>query len=112
MTRTPQEVFRDHAKAMSSRDLETIVSDYADDAVFITRNGVLHGKDGVREGFTRIFRDLPEPTFDVRTRILEGDTLFLEWTATSAASRADDGAETFRARDGQIVLQTVHYTVR
>jgi hypothetical protein len=53
---------------------------------------------------------LPNPRFDVRTRILEGDVLFLEWSAISAASCADDGVETILVRDGEIVLQTVHYT--
>ena len=36
--------------------------------------------------------------------------LFLEWSAISAASCADDGVETILVRDGEIVLQTVHYT--
>jgi hypothetical protein len=66
----------------------------------------------VREGFTKVFGDLPDPQWSVHTRILEGDALFLEWSAESATSRADDGGETFLVRDGEIVLQTVHYTVQ
>jgi hypothetical protein len=73
---------------------------------------VLHGKDGLREGFTKVFGDLPDPQRSVHTRILEGDALFLEWSAESATSQADDGVETFLVRDGEIVLQTVHYTVQ
>jgi ketosteroid isomerase-like protein len=111
-SRTPQEVFRDHAQAMVAGDLDRIVADYADDAVFITHAGALRGKDGVREGFRRLFGDLPAPRFDVHTRILEGDVLFLEWTAEASGSRAENGVETLWARDGEIVLQTVHYTVR
>ena len=34
--------------------------------------------------------------------------LFLEWSAESATSRADDGVETLLVRDGEIVLRTVH----
>ena len=45
-SRTAQDVFRDHAQAMASGDLARIVGDYADDAIFITHAGVLHGKDG------------------------------------------------------------------
>ena len=71
---------------------------------------MLHGKDGVRAGFTKLFGDLPNAQFDVRTRILEGNVLFLEWSAISAASRTNNGVETFLVRDGKIVLQTVHYT--
>jgi hypothetical protein len=58
----------------------------------------------VRAGFTKIFKDLPSPRFDVQTRVLEDDVLFLEWTATATGSRAADGVETFLVRDGHIVL--------
>ena len=45
-SRTARDVFRDHAQAMASGDLARIVGDYADDAIFNTHAGVLHGKDG------------------------------------------------------------------
>jgi hypothetical protein len=37
--------------------------------------------------------------------------LFLEWTATSAATKVEDGIDTFVVRDGQIAVRTVRYTV-
>ena len=39
MTRTPEEVFAHHAQALGAGDLDEIVADYADDAVFITSRG-------------------------------------------------------------------------
>jgi ketosteroid isomerase-like protein len=51
--RTSQEVFQHHAEVLIGGDVEGIVSDYADDAVFITPAGVRRGKDGVREGFVK-----------------------------------------------------------
>ena len=53
-----KEVFQHHAEVLIAGDLEGIVSDYADDAVFISPNGVLRGKDGVREGFTKLLGDI------------------------------------------------------
>jgi len=38
--------------------------------------------------------------------------LFLEWTATAAATKVEDGIDTFIFRDGQIRLQTVRYTLQ
>ena len=111
-SRAAQDVFRDHAQAMVSQDLDRIVSDYADDAVFITGGGVLRGRDGVREAFAKIFEDLRDARWEVHTRSLEGDVLVLEWTAHAAGSRTADGVETFIARDGTIVAQTAHYTMR
>ena len=57
MTRTPQEVFQHHAQALGAGDLDGIVEDYSDDAVFITPDGVKRGKAGVREGFVQLLSD-------------------------------------------------------
>ena len=111
MARTPQEVFAHHAEVLIAGDLDGIVSDYSDDAVFITPAGVLRGKDGVREGFTQLLGDVPNAAWDVPTQIFEGDTLFIEWTAKAEKSRVEDGIDTFIFRDGEIRLQTVRYTL-
>jgi ketosteroid isomerase-like protein len=112
MARTPQEVFQHHAQALGAGDLDGIVEDYSDDAVFITPDGVKRGKAGVREGFVQLLADVPNADWTLPTQIYEGDVLFQEWTATSAATRVKDGIDTFVFRDGQIVVQTVRYTVQ
>ena len=112
MARTPQQIFEHHAGALVAGDIDEIVADYTDDAVFITPRGVRRGKDGVRQAFTELLADLPDAKWDVPTQIFEGDVLFIEWTAKAASSRVDDGVDTFIFRDGQIVLQTVRYTLQ
>ncbi len=112
MSRSPQEVFQHHAEVLIAGDLEGIVSDYADDAVFITPNGVLRGKDGVREGFTKLLADVPSADWAVPTQIFEGDVLFIEWSAKAANTFVEDGIDTFVFRDGEIVVQTVRYTLQ
>jgi ketosteroid isomerase-like protein len=112
MSRTPQEVFQHHAEVLIAGDLEGIVSDYAEDAVFITPAGVLRGKDGVREGFTKLLSDVPNADWTVPTQIFEGDVLFIEWNAKSASTHADDGIDTFVFADGLIRAQTVRYTLQ
>jgi ketosteroid isomerase-like protein len=93
MTRTPEEVFAHHAEALGAGDLDEIVADYADDAVFITSRGVLRGKEGVRSGFTQLLSDLPNASWALKTH-------------------ADDGVDTFVFRDGLIRVQTARYSVR
>jgi ketosteroid isomerase-like protein len=112
VARTPQEVFQHHAEVLIAGDLEGIVEDYAQDAVFITPNGVLRGKDGVREGFTKLLDDVPNADWAVPTQIFEGDVLFIEWSAKAAATFVEDGIDTFVFRDGEIVVQTVRYTLQ
>ncbi len=112
MARTPEEVFAHHAEALVAGDLDGIVSDYADDAIFITPAGVLHGLDGVREGFTRLLADLPNADWQVPTQIYDSDVLFIEWRADAAKTWAEDGIDTFIFRDGLIRVQTVRYSLQ
>ncbi|HEY5077138.1 MAG TPA: nuclear transport factor 2 family protein [Acidimicrobiia bacterium] len=111
MARTPQEVFEHHGEALIAGDLDGIVSDYAEDAIFITPDGVLRGKDGVRQGFVKLLDDLPSADWELPTLLFEDDILLLEWKAESAKTKADDGIDTFVFRDGLIRVQTVRYTL-
>ena len=112
MTRSPEEVFAHHAQALGAGDLDEIVADYTDDAVFITPVGVLRGKDGIRAAFTQLLADVPNADWELKTQIYENDVLFLEWAATAAATKVEDGIDTFVFSDGLIRLQTVRYTLQ
>jgi ketosteroid isomerase-like protein len=111
MARTPDEVFQHHAQALGAGDLDEIVADYSDDAVFITPAGVRHGKDGIRAAFTQLLADVPNAVWELKTQIYEGDVLFLEWAADAEKTHVEDGIDTFIFRDGLIRLQTVRYTL-
>ncbi len=112
MTRSPQEVFAHHGKALAAADLDEIVVDYAEDAVLITPAGAARGRDGVRGVFAKLLDDLPDAQWNLKNQIFNGDLLFLEWTADSARNRVDDGVDTFVFADGMIRAQTVRYTPR
>jgi hypothetical protein len=112
VARTPQEVFQHHAEALGAEDIDAIVSDYADDAIFVTPEGVVRGKDEVRRAFERLTSEVPQATWELPTQIYEDDILLLEWKATSANSKVEDGIDTFVFRDGLIRVQTVRYTVQ
>ena len=112
MTRTPQEVFAHHGQAFGAGNVDEIAADFTDDAVVITPAGVNRGKDGVREAFTRLFTELPDAAWELKTQTYGGDVLMVEWAADAAGSRADDGVDTLVFRDGLIHAQTVHYTLK
>ena len=112
MTRTPQEVFAHHGKALGAGDLDEIVADYTDDSVLITPAGAARGRDGIRQAFAKLLDDLPNAAWDLKTQIFDGDVLFLEWAADSTVNQVHDGVDTFVFRDGMIGAQTVRYTPR
>ena len=82
-------------RLLGAGDLEEIVADYAEDAVFISPAGVLHGQGGIRTAFTQLLADVPNADWTLKTQIYEGDVLFLEWAADAGATYADDGIDTF-----------------
>ena len=110
-TRTPQEAFQHHGEALMAGDMEGIVADYSDDAIIIAPDGVLRGKEGVRQAFEKLLGDLPSAKWELLTTHFEDDILFLEWKATSEKTKAEDGIDTFVFRDGMIRVQTVRYTL-
>ncbi|HEY6834631.1 MAG TPA: nuclear transport factor 2 family protein [Pseudolabrys sp.] len=109
--RTPQQIFQHHGESLGAEDIDAIVSDYSDDAVFITPAGVLRGKAGVRQGFTKLLSDIPKASWTLPTQHFEDDILLLEWKAESAKTKIDDGIDTFVFKDGLIRAQTVRYTL-
>jgi hypothetical protein len=109
--RSPEEVFRHHGEVLGAGDIEGIVSDYTDDAIFISPDGVLRGKEGIRQAFVKLVGDVPNAKWELRTAFAD-DILFLEWSAESAHTRVEDGIDTFVFRDGLIRVQTVRYTLQ
>ena len=62
---------------------------------------------GDLEGIVSDYADWAVPT-----QIFEGELLFIEWSADAEKTRVEDGIDTFIFRDGEIVAQTVRYTVQ
>ena len=110
--RTPQQIFQHHAEALGAENIDGVVADYSDDAFFMTPAGVLRGKVGIREAFTKLLSDIPQAKWNLKTQLYETDILLLEWTADSAKTKIDDGIDTFVFKDGFIRAQIVRYTLQ
>ena len=111
-TRTPKQIFQHHAEALGGEALDGIVADYSDDAFFMTPDGVLRGKGGIRQAFTKLLSDVPKAKWTLKTQLYENDILLLEWAADSTKTKIDDGIDTFVFKDGFIRVQTVRYTLQ
>jgi len=109
--RTPEEIFGHHAAALMKGDIDDIVVDYADDAVFVAPDRVLRGKAGVREAFETLLALVPEAEWNVPTAVYADNLLLIEWSVRSARNDITDGVDTFVFRDGLIGAQTVRYTL-
>jgi len=110
--RTPQQIFQHHAEALGAENIDRVVADYSDDAFFMTPAGVLRGKAGIRQAFTKLLSDIPQAKWNLKMQLYENDVLLLEWTADSAKTKVDDGIDTFVFKDGFIRAQIVRYTLQ
>lgn len=112
--RSTQEVFEDHLRLRKAGAHEDdIARNYADDVAVLSGTGVHRGRDGVRETARILKKHMPGGSWDHRNTLAVGDVAFLEWSGRSqTGSRVTDGADSFVIRNGLIVAQTIHYTVR
>lgn len=112
MTRTTEEVLRDHLECRQGGDLEADISrNYAPDVVILTMEGTFHGAGGVRENAAELRGYFGPAEFAFPVIRCEDRFAYIEWRAKSPDRRTTDGADSFVIEDGRIVCQTIRYTV-
>jgi hypothetical protein len=109
-TRSAEDVFAHHGQSLGGEDLDAIISDYAEDAIFIVNNQVFRGHEGARQVFSQLLADVPQAQWELQTVFVD-NVLYLEWVARSDERVIEDGIDTFIFEDGLITVQTVRYTV-
>jgi hypothetical protein len=111
--RSAKEVLDDHLKKSRTGSVEEDLDlNYAPDVVLLTGRGVYRGHEGARQLAQLLFEELPEAQFAYDNVLVEGEMGFLEWRGHGGDRQVDDGADSYLIRDGKIVVQTIHYTVR
>jgi hypothetical protein len=111
--RSAKEVLDDHLRESQDGSVEADLSrNYGEDLVVLTSDGIYHGHDGLRQLAEKLSNEVPNPVFEYRTRLVEGDVGFLEWTCRGDNAYVNDGADSYVIRNGKIVAQTIHYTVK
>ena len=103
------EVLDHHLAAFGAADVDEIMSDYSDEAVFYTPDGPVRGSAAIREAFRGIFADVfprSGSTLQMRQRFTEGDVAYIVWSAETPTARVPIGTDTFVMRTGKIVVHT------
>lgn len=120
-SRTAQEVLDDHLNVTEhfgvEEDWRSIVEEdirrnISGDIVILINRGTFRGHEGVRRLAQMLGEELPEQrSFEYTYRAVEGRMAFLEWAYEDDNVRVRDGADSYLIEDGEIVAQTIHYTV-
>ena len=80
--RDPLALVRAHIAAFNARDLDTVLSHFADDAVFSTGQDVLVGRRAIRGLFAGAFEAPFEAALELRAAVVQGDTAACELVET------------------------------
>jgi hypothetical protein len=112
-SRSTEEVLEDHLREAKEGSFEDdIRRNFAEDLVILTGRGVYRGHEGLRKLNRKLQQELTKASFTHRTKLVAGEMAFLEWTAESEQAVVDDGADSYCIRDGRIIAQTIHYTLK
>lgn len=100
-------VVRRHLQTfLEQRGPDAIVSDYADNACFLTEGASYRGKQGIHRFFEGFIASLPPRAigeFALRSLHVDGALAYITWSAGRALPL---GTDTFLVEDGKIVSQT------
>ena len=111
--RSAREVLDDHLDLSKSGSIEEdLKRNYAEDVILLTSYGTYRGYEGLKKLMDILMKELPDPSFDYKNILVEGDVGFLEWSGSSKKAKVEDGADSYVIRDGRIIAQTIHYTVK
>jgi len=103
------EVLDHHLAAFGAADVDEVMIDYADEAVFYTPDGPVRGTPAIREAFRSVFAAVfPRvgTKLEMRQRFAEGEVAYIVWSAETPTARVPIGTDTFVVRSGKIVVHT------
>lgn len=110
--RSAKEVLEDHLRlGREGTAEEDLPRNFSPELVVLARDGVHRGHEGLRRLAERLRREVPNMRIAYKTKVIEGEVGFLEWTARGDGAQIEDGADSYVIRSGLIVAQTIHYTV-
>lgn len=110
--RSTEEVWEHHCIAFAKANIDEVMSDFAEDAIYITTNKVIRGKENIKELYDNHFKSLDKDAAStIVSQTVEGEIVFFEWAFESPTIKIADGVDTFIIRDGFIVAQTMRSTV-
>ena len=106
---TTESVLDHHLATFGEGDLDGLMSDYADDAVFVSADGVLEGHEAIREMYADLLPEFDDPAveFSLDGQVVVDDYAYIVWHAETPENVYEFASDTFVVRDGEIVAQTL-----
>jgi ketosteroid isomerase-like protein len=106
---TTRDVYDRHTRHELDGDLDTILSDYAPDAIVATPDGIGSGHDYVRQTLERVLPLISSLELTSSIQVL-GDVVYLTFRAHRNGTDELIGTDTFVIRDDLIHMHTYYGT--
>jgi ketosteroid isomerase-like protein len=109
MSKTTLEILGHHLESFGSGKLDELLTDYTDDSVMFTPDGIVRGVANLKaKVFAPMFAEFAKPgsKFEMIRQDVDGDYGFIVWKAETADNWYEYATDTFVIRDGKIVAQT------
>jgi ketosteroid isomerase-like protein len=112
--RSTAEIIAHHLKCFADRDIDGTLSDYSADALFFSVEGTARGRGAIRAVFEKLFSEFAKPGASItsKQRLVEGDYVYLAWTAETPDNSYELASDTFVIRDGSIQMQAFTAKIR
>ncbi|HZT89197.1 MAG TPA: nuclear transport factor 2 family protein [Stellaceae bacterium] len=115
------ELMRDISAAFNSRDVDRIVSFFAEDGVFQLSRGpepvgrTLRGKEAIRKALADRFRQIPDMRWENEEYILAGDRAVSVWTVRGKGADGEElnyeGCDLYTFRGDKIVKKNTFWKI-
>ena len=113
MTTATTAVWNRHVERATAGDLDAVMEDFAEDSVIITTDGVIAGRQAIRQFFADFLAGFDQAAIEstvVNAQTIHDDVVFANFTIGSAGMTFQDTAV---IRDDRIkVLSTVGYPAK
>jgi hypothetical protein len=112
-SRTFEEVFDDHLYLSEIGEYEKDMHrNYSPDTIVLMSGKTYHGYEGITELGKRLEQELPKASYQHQVKQVDKEVALLEWTAQTDEYEVLDGVDSYVFREGKIIAQTIHYTVK
>ena len=112
MNRSTQEVLDSHKEAIETLNIDMLMADYAEDAVLVTPNGTILGRDAILTDFFQAsLAQFPDMVFTYHNIVCEDDTCLLQWSGQATNADIPVGVGVLYIQDGLIQRQVEWFEV-
>ena len=103
-----------HLQAFAAHDIDALMEDYGEDAVFVTPGGILQGKQAIRAMFEELVPEFAAPgaSLTLERRLARGPLAYTLWSAETPEHSYTFATDTLYVEDGLIRYQTFAADVR